>query len=129
MAPSGSRGGAPQAAATAKAGSSAISTWARRLVEAEPLHELGGLSLGYFEQKAVSCRDNKKSNRIFPCGVSRPAWMAPPGLRLVDIVGDQPLQKLRAAGPETRTTARSERSAALHWLISGSCSRDLFRRT
>src|SRR4029077_19213463 len=87
------------------------------LVEAAPLRKLAGLRLGYFEQKAVSCRDNKKIEKNFPLRREQAGMDGAAKLRLVDIVGDQPLQKAvrgRPRDPHDRTVGKNRRVALAH---------------
>jgi hypothetical protein len=63
------------------------------------VHKLGGLSLGYFEQEAVTCRHHEKIEQDFPLRREQTGMDGAAGLRLVDIVGDQPLQKAAGGRP------------------------------
>jgi dihydroorotase len=91
--------------------------WGTELVEAEPLRELAGLSLGQFEEKAVTCRHDKKIEKNFPLRREQAGMDGAARLRLVDIVGDQPLQKGvggRPRDPHDRTVGKKRRVALAH---------------
>src|SRR5262249_20556 len=65
-----------------------------------------------------SADTTKKSNRIFPCGLSSPAWTPRPSCALPTSLVISPCRYLRASVPATRITPRRGRSAAWQWLIS-----------
>src|SRR6516164_486954 len=87
------------------------------LIEAEPLSELCPLRLCHLEQKAISRRHYEEieeylSLRREQAGRDGAAW-----LRLVDIVGNQPLQEAprgRAGDPHHRAVSKKRRVALTH---------------
>ena len=92
--------GRPQTAATAKRRLLRDFDRSPELVEAKPLASSARLlPRNVYDQRALVLGITKKSNRILPCGVSSPVWMAAPARTWSTLLVTSPCRNLCESAP------------------------------